>query len=105
MVKFWKIPLIPIFQAIIIYVDYCMAECKTVSSLEHGQLSLHKTEKMNPKCLNSVVFEDKVSGKKFCLEKSGVGKDHITCEDWRPGTITEGVDSKSASGKIHFWEW
>ena len=94
-VEMRKIPFILIFQAISIYVDYCRAECKTASSLEHGQLSLQKTEKINPKCLNSVVFEDKVSGAKCCLGRSGVGKDPITCEDWRPGTITEGVDSKA----------
>ena len=61
-----------IFSVLIFIMNPCHSQdCEAVNSLKHGKLALGRSANPSLKCISNLVFENKKTGKKFCLDKKG----------------------------------
>ena len=63
----------------ILGVDLVYPACPMVRSAKHGELFLSQGEKMVEKCEGLARFEQKETGKMFCLRKKGKVPEKLAC--------------------------
>ena len=65
--------------------DLCHSACTMVGSAKHGELFLSEGGKMLEKCEGLARFEEKKTGKMFCLKKKGKMSEKLTCVNCQCG--------------------
>ena len=68
-----------IILIIILRLDLYHLACPMVSSAKQGELFLSKGKKELEKCEGLTRFEQKTTGKMFCLKKKGKAPEKVTC--------------------------
>ena len=77
-----------IYSVLIFIMNPCHSQdCEAVNSLKHGKLDLGRSANPSLKCISNWIFENKETGKKFCLDKKSEKADKLTCIN--PSKLTE----------------
>ena len=66
-------------------IDLCRSACPVVRSAKHGELFLSQGENLLENCEGLARFEQKKTGKIFCLKKKGEMPEKITCDNCQCG--------------------